>query len=183
MKGNYQDIKKKYCFIRHVIEITGIRILKLSFKLYDETSSPDTPAVLAPSVCFGHYPLNGINMWICSLDVQCCNTSDTPLVPLILQYWLTLCCRLRWVGCGGEGDLSGEGGWCWCHYRCVIARLHSLQDLPTTGSTEHSETLWKISKQPVTIIVFECFRTILVFSILRFSLELCQKCKKNHIFK
>lgn len=98
----------------------------------------------------------------------------------ILQYWLTLCCRLWWVGCGGEGDLSGEGGWCWCHYRCVIARLHSLQDLPTTGSTEHSETLWKISKQPVTIIVFECFKTILVFSILRFSLELCQKCKKKN---
>lgn len=54
--------QKKYCFIRHVIEITGIRILKLSFKLYDETGSPDTPAVLAPSVCFGHYPLKGINV-------------------------------------------------------------------------------------------------------------------------
>lgn len=110
---NYQDFKKncilklwkeiikiskKYCFIRHFIEITGIRILKLSLKLYDETGSPDTPAVLAPSVCFGHYPLNGINMWICSLDVQCWYTTDTPWVPL---YYSTD--KLCVVDCGGWG--------------------------------------------------------------------------------
>lgn len=134
---------------------------------------------------FQSYLLNVINMWICSLGspmlIHIRHTLSSP----ILQYWLTLCFRLWWVGCGGEGDLSREGRWCWRHYCCVIARLHSLQDLPTTG-TEHrvtfSETVWKMSKQPVIIIVLECFRTILVFNILKISQEWCWKCKKRVIF-
>lgn len=62
-------ILKKYCFIRYFIEIIGIRILKLSLKLYDEIGFLDILVVFVFSVCFGYYFLNGINMWICSLDV------------------------------------------------------------------------------------------------------------------
>lgn len=48
--------------MRYVIEIIGIRILKLSFKLYDEIGFLDILVVFVFSVCFGYYFLNGINV-------------------------------------------------------------------------------------------------------------------------